>query len=168
MRQFADAAGVEWQVFEVRRTSETDGAVTPGRERGWLAFASAVERRRLAPIPPNWESVAEEGLADLCATAEVVIQRHDEFIRERRRVPRLTSPAGDDADRAPAEPTEITAPPVDDVILQHARNCRANGTTVVAGMIMLRRMLAERGIASGSAAFKSARHLFVTAFYFED
>jgi hypothetical protein len=185
MRQFADAAGVEWQVFEVRRSSETDGAVTPGRERGWLAFSSALERRRLAPIPSDWESVAEERLADLCATAEVVVQRHDEFIRERRRLPRLTRPSGGEpgekrnpqsgdearpaADRAPGDLTEDTTPlAVDAVILQHARNCRANKTTVVAGMIALRRMLAERGIASGSAAFKSARRLFVTAFYFEE
>jgi hypothetical protein len=184
MRQFSDTTGVEWQVFEVRRASEKEGAVTPGREGGWLAFSSPVERRRLAPFPPDWESVADDQLADLCATAERVVQRHDEFIRERRRVPRFTRPSDSDTsdssalrgrvettripDPTPAEPT--TAPAARDVhsiVLQHARECRANGATVVAGMIGLRRMFAEMGIASHTDAFKNARRIFVTAFYFD-
>ena len=185
MRQFSDSTGVEWQVFEVRRASGNDGAVTPGRERGWLAFFSAVDRRRLAPFPPDWESVEDERLADLCATAEHVVQRHDEFIRERRRIPRFTRPSdsdttvgsgtqsGDEVTRAtygtPVEPTpEPVALDVHGIVLRHARECRANGTTVVAGLIRLRRIFAEMGIASGSDAFKNARRLFVTAFYFNE
>jgi len=183
MREFPDAAGVEWQVFEVRRASENDGAVTPGRERGWLAFSSTLERRRLAPFPADWESATDEGLATLCAAAEVVVQRHDEFIRERRRVPRLTRPAGNDALQRPrsetdtsqpsATPSEPAAeapsvPEIDAIILQHAHRCRADGTTVVAGMMGLRRMLADKGISAGTDAFKNARRLFVSAFYFDE
>ena len=37
--------------------------------RGWLAFESTFERRRLSPIPPGWEHVSESELAQLCARA---------------------------------------------------------------------------------------------------
>jgi hypothetical protein len=36
---------------------------------GWLAFESASERRRLSPIPPQWELASASELADLCARA---------------------------------------------------------------------------------------------------
>lgn len=38
--------------------------------KGWLAFQSAGERRRLAPPPDGWEALPDEQLAELCAKAE--------------------------------------------------------------------------------------------------
>lgn len=37
--------------------------------RGWLAFESTSERRRLSPIPPGWEHSSESELARLCERA---------------------------------------------------------------------------------------------------
>jgi hypothetical protein len=90
-RKFLDAAGVEWQAWEVhpalserralRERRARDRAEPPRRVRdaprigvhhdlrdGWLAFRSADERRRLAPIPPDWSLLAERGLRMLLAS----------------------------------------------------------------------------------------------------
>jgi hypothetical protein len=81
-REFVDAAGVEWSVWEVqpslleRRSGEVviqaDGERrgTPIRRApvamelrfGWLVFESESAKRRLAPIPPGWESADEQTL----------------------------------------------------------------------------------------------------------
>jgi hypothetical protein len=39
--------------------------VPSGLSGGWLVFVSGTERRRLAPIPPNWEFFAASELRDL-------------------------------------------------------------------------------------------------------
>ena len=46
--------------------------ITDGFERGWLVFQSAVEKRRLAPIPPHWDECSETLLGDLCDRATPV------------------------------------------------------------------------------------------------
>lgn len=43
--------------------------VAPGLERGWLAFESETEKRRLAPIPEGWTELSDQALAALCARA---------------------------------------------------------------------------------------------------
>lgn len=75
MRQFRDAAGREWQVYQ------TDRAATAARGRdhllpaeyraGWLVFQSESEKRRLAPVPSGWSELSDEELAALCASATV-------------------------------------------------------------------------------------------------
>lgn len=47
-------------------------AVLPALLRGWLCFESDLEKRRLAPVPPGWQSMSDRGLAELCARATVV------------------------------------------------------------------------------------------------
>jgi len=47
-------------------------AVLPALLRGWLCFESELEKRRLAPVPPGWESMSDRGLAELCARSLVV------------------------------------------------------------------------------------------------
>ncbi|HEU5174223.1 MAG TPA: hypothetical protein VFT96_05665 [Gemmatimonadaceae bacterium] len=42
---------------------------------GWLVFETAGQRRRLVPIPENWEVVDEQTLEQLCARAEQVPPR---------------------------------------------------------------------------------------------
>ena len=51
-----------------------------GLGRGWLAFQSDDERRRLAPIPAGWESLSESELRALWAAAQVVPKRHGRLI----------------------------------------------------------------------------------------
>lgn len=92
-RVIHDRAGVAWQVWEVhptlgerrqlrerrlaerataerRRRTEHRPAVATHLTRGWLAFQSEVERRRRAPIPPDWELLTDDELLDVLDAAE--------------------------------------------------------------------------------------------------
>ena len=71
-RVFEDSTGARWEVFEVRRSSQKALAVSAGLELGWLAFASGTRKRRLAPIPDNWQTVDDVELERLCGLARVV------------------------------------------------------------------------------------------------
>jgi hypothetical protein len=87
-RTFVDAAKVEWEVWEVyptlterrvlgdrrgirRNTPERRIASVPrialdrDLRRGWLAFKSSYERRRLTPIPEGWADSTETQLRAL-------------------------------------------------------------------------------------------------------
>jgi hypothetical protein len=102
-RQFLDAAGVEWTVYDVhpraderrvqqRRESSGDvegsadrrgedrratvGAIRPPRlTRGWLCFETKGERRRLQPIPDRWHLLSDAELPSLLQQARVAPQR---------------------------------------------------------------------------------------------
>jgi hypothetical protein len=90
-RTFHDASDVEWQAWEVypalaerRAQRERRALARPELSRrqrdaprvgvhhelrdGWLAFRSAAERRRLAPIPGGWHLLTERGLRMLLAS----------------------------------------------------------------------------------------------------
>jgi len=82
-RQFRDASGAQWDVWDVhpqdalqrtsydRRNSERGGdpddgfrpernaVVDPLLEDGWLCFQSGSVRRRFAPIPPAWSELPD-------------------------------------------------------------------------------------------------------------
>ena len=73
-RQFFDANGVSWDVWDVsphdlsrvdydRRSASRPHedaprlptvSVYPELREGWLCFQSVTEKRRFAPIPPDW------------------------------------------------------------------------------------------------------------------
>ena len=74
MRTFRDGAGVEWTVFEVRRTNEeTNWAYLPrGYRSGWLCFESSLGKRRLSPVPDGWRLQDEEGLERMMRRAAPV------------------------------------------------------------------------------------------------
>jgi hypothetical protein len=74
MRTFRDDAGVEWTVFEVRRTNEeSNWAYLPrGFRSGWLCFESAAGKRRLSPVPNEWKLQDEESLERMLARATPV------------------------------------------------------------------------------------------------
>jgi hypothetical protein len=89
LRQFTDQAGSRWEVWDVRPTSltrpfppvqEADPAQTitslgPVRDSyagGWLCFVRGDEKRRLAPIPPEWHLATEVELDALCREATEV------------------------------------------------------------------------------------------------
>ena len=75
-RQFTDAAGVVWRVFETDPTAfpadwEHRAAMLHADFLGgWLTFASSGETRRLAPIPPSWSELPAEQLGLLCRNAK--------------------------------------------------------------------------------------------------
>ena len=52
-----------------RQKEEARVLVDPEFRKGWLAFQSGVEWRRLAPIPDSWESLSDRALLDLLQRA---------------------------------------------------------------------------------------------------
>ena len=100
-RTFVDRRNAYWQVWDVRperverRSMERRKPAEPyeGPERrkrdrrrleqkriildnglgsGWLVFESKSEKRRLTPIPPDWEKATESELRILCEKAQPV------------------------------------------------------------------------------------------------
>ena len=72
MRQFRDEAGTEWKVFLTPRGSDAvsrDHYLPEAYREGWLVFESTQEKRRLAPVPSDWETMPIEALVSLCAKA---------------------------------------------------------------------------------------------------
>lgn len=73
LRTFMDPAGVEWQVWDVRPEEPYRGTVAnAGLEGGWLVFQSESHKRRLCPIPPEWEDSSAEQLHLWCRVASAV------------------------------------------------------------------------------------------------
>ena len=78
VRHFRDKAGIDWQVFLTARGSDAvskEHFLPEAYREGWLVFESAQEKRRLAPVPANWESLSSDALASLCAQASPQIPR---------------------------------------------------------------------------------------------
>jgi hypothetical protein len=91
-REFMDSRDELWSVWEVQPSSmerrlRDDPERRPRVDRrystpaprirvddlrfshGWLAFESGIEKRRLCPIPPQWESLTDAELACLASQA---------------------------------------------------------------------------------------------------
>jgi hypothetical protein len=47
--------------------------VPPELQAGWLAFQSASERRRIAPVPSGWDKLPDDALLTLLSTAPVIV-----------------------------------------------------------------------------------------------
>jgi hypothetical protein len=78
MRQFRDAAGVQWTVYQTERNASAerrDHLLPAEYRRGWLVFESATEKRRLAPVPSHWSDLADDALVTLCASAVLQTRR---------------------------------------------------------------------------------------------
>lgn len=70
MREFRDADGVEWVVFLTARSVARDQHLPEEYREGWLVFESAHgEKRRLAPVPKDWQSLTDAELSALSAHA---------------------------------------------------------------------------------------------------
>jgi hypothetical protein len=76
-RRFVDERGVSWDAFAVLPTPEPRGlARLPEQyQHGWLCFESATEKRRLGPIPSEWQTVNDEALRRFRDAAQPVQQR---------------------------------------------------------------------------------------------
>jgi hypothetical protein len=72
MRQFRDEVGMEWKVFLTPRGSDAvsrEHYLPEAYREGWLVFESTQEKRRLAPVPADWETMPTESLVSLCGKA---------------------------------------------------------------------------------------------------
>jgi hypothetical protein len=91
VREFRDSKGTEWVVFltERRERAATRDHYLPEEYRdGWLVFESSKgEKRRLAPVPPDWESLPDDHLAALCTRATATAPRIRERPTARRDAP---------------------------------------------------------------------------------
>lgn len=78
LRNFTDSQGHTWRVWNVvpQYAMERDEErMTPGLQGGWLCFENSGEKRRLSPIPEDWENAANEALEQYCRQASAVQQR---------------------------------------------------------------------------------------------
>jgi hypothetical protein len=103
-RIFRDSAGTEWQTWDVvprlaerrvndrrmtvsaapaverrRRTerrvkSGQRPSLTSGLGGGWLCFEATLEKRRLAPIPGDWERCGTARLEEYCREAKPALR----------------------------------------------------------------------------------------------
>jgi hypothetical protein len=75
IRNFVDADGVEWQVWEVtphESPAGRSGTLLAAYRNGWLAFESldGIMRRRLPNFPRDWCRVSDEELEKMLGEAE--------------------------------------------------------------------------------------------------
>lgn len=78
-RHFTDDGGTEWMVRAVM-PSEDDprqARLLGSFQHGWLAFESEDAKRRLSPIPDEWEQLDDVGLRQLWQRAEPAATRRD-------------------------------------------------------------------------------------------
>ena len=72
-REFMDDGGTFWRVWDTHPVAaNTLRTVSPTYAGGWLTFESDAERRRLAPIPPDWEFASRDLMEHWCARAALV------------------------------------------------------------------------------------------------
>lgn len=78
LRSFTDSQGLGWRVWNVvpqYTVARDEQTMTPGLHGGWLCFESGSEKRRLSPIPSDWEDAEPEQLERYCSDASPVPQR---------------------------------------------------------------------------------------------
>jgi hypothetical protein len=76
-RLFDDRRGVRWDVWAVypeARASQLS-ALPESFQSGWLVFESSTEKRRLSPIPADWQTRPTSELERLCEQAETAVRR---------------------------------------------------------------------------------------------
>jgi hypothetical protein len=71
---FTDSGGVRWTVSEIAKMDFSERLMSllphPERRQGWLLFESQNgERRRYAPVPPNWKSYPPSALEQCLGSA---------------------------------------------------------------------------------------------------
>ena len=76
-RLFDDRQGVRWDVWAVHpETRPPQLSALPGPfQSGWLVFESALEKRRLSPIPSDWQTLPPSELERLRDRAEIAPRR---------------------------------------------------------------------------------------------
>lgn len=78
LRNFTDSQGQTWRVWNVipqYAASHDEEQMTPGLQGGWLCFENSGDKRRLSPIPGDWENAGNEALEQYLRQAAAVQQR---------------------------------------------------------------------------------------------
>lgn len=73
---FTDAEQRGWEVRAIRDPLMPERharLLSPAYVDGWLLFTCGEERRRYAPLPPDWSSASESQLREWCAGATLVV-----------------------------------------------------------------------------------------------
>ena len=78
IRVFQDSTGVEWRVWSTHPASPI--AVAVELRAGWLTFDSGTERRRVGPIPAEWETLSAQRLELMCRVAKRARDSDPSFI----------------------------------------------------------------------------------------
>jgi hypothetical protein len=69
-REFTDSKGTHWLVWS---TTPSAGSVLAGdMQKGWLTFESDNERRRLVPVPRDWDEAGPDRMELYCRAAQPV------------------------------------------------------------------------------------------------
>lgn len=163
-RTFTDSAGLIWEVFEVRRASQKVGAVSPGLENGWLAFANGESKRRLAPFPAEWAATSDTELEVLCASARRAPAPRYPLDRPLR--PRIKRELENPVDAVERGPVSTD---VETTVRAFAHEARSRGLAAVTAMLELKALLQREHPEPDSEARnrQSVRRWFVEAYYFE-
>ena len=66
-RDFTDSKGTRWMVWST--TPSAGSVLASDMQKGWLTFESDGERRRLVPVPRDWEAAAPERMELYCKAA---------------------------------------------------------------------------------------------------
>ena len=80
-RTFLDSEGRCWQAWDVLPGEHLDWPEKARRHlpasmtEGWLCFESDTLKRRMHPIPPEWEGWTDDEIRLRCAAAEPVLRR---------------------------------------------------------------------------------------------
>jgi hypothetical protein len=76
-RGFTDRRGVTWDVFAVYPEARLSphSQLRGTFQQGWLCFDAGTEKRRLSPIPENWQALGDDALERLAEQAEVAGRR---------------------------------------------------------------------------------------------
>ena len=69
-RAFTDERGVSWDVYAVYPEARLSPKLRGAFQHGWLCFDSGPEKRRLSPIPENWQQLGTDKLNQLVDSAE--------------------------------------------------------------------------------------------------
>jgi hypothetical protein len=69
-RAFTDAGGVRWDVYAVYPEARLSPKLRGSYPQGWLCFEAGPDKRRVSPIPDNWQNLGEEELKRLADRAE--------------------------------------------------------------------------------------------------
>ena len=80
LRTFTDSQGQGWRVWNVvpqYDTARDEDTMTPGLQGGWLCFEYEGQKRRLSPIPDNWEAAGPDDLERYCRDATPVARRQN-------------------------------------------------------------------------------------------
>jgi hypothetical protein len=88
-REFVDDAGTLWRVWDTYPVAANAlRSVSPSYASGWLTFESHSERRRLAPIPPEWDVASADLMGHWCARAHPVTRDSQQEPNAAQRAPK--------------------------------------------------------------------------------